>query len=48
MLHLQELGRSSLKACNVHKNKGGREELPACKTKGAEAPVIAVETKRYP
>jgi hypothetical protein len=32
----------------VHKNKGGREELPACKMSVAEAPAIAVESKQDP
>jgi hypothetical protein len=39
---------ASLEACNVHKNEGGREERPACNVPVAEAPAIAVETKRYP
>jgi hypothetical protein len=30
------------------KDKGGREELPACKVPVAEAPAIAVETKQDP
>jgi hypothetical protein len=30
--------------CNVHKNEGGRVELPACKVSAVEAPAIAVET----